>query len=680
LATDTLEESPYFCHLDSNGCLDEEIITVLRKISINDVMAKNRVKKEAKKYFGLNIKDFSKLWRKAHPADELDSIECDESLGEILFQYRIGEKKSIRMRHNGIYVTKNEKDENGDIYISEEHIIFWTNFKVTGRYLVTFGFSDGTTEQKEGYHQEWHYNIILNNNTHFDQTESTVKGLLSQFFTSDHGKDYLTSVLHQALTDPKFSPDISHLFRDIIGFTDKGWQLPDKYFFPIYDDISKQIYVKLKHVLSRKYNHDQLVERIRNFYIHTGIEHKDILFAWSTYAPFGMAIRDKLGLMVMADMTGIGDMGKSPMAYEITGHFYGHCEANLGHSISQSYSLLQSWMSSSTFPIVFDDCEDIIPEVTNQLKTYTCQKDYMSKKGGGPTKQFYTVYKQYCADVCMTNNKDPIAFADPFFRERSIYAVITELKVDPLWFASREAIEHGDYLLLLYEYTKDWTVKNLIDIMQSFDVEGLTDERNKKIIRFIKLGAYLFEKIIGIKLDISKIKQMILVNNEIYTLEMVEALRTLLRIGKIPLGKWFKPAAWVTTPLRKARFESVDGVLIDLENIRDLQMIVEGNTTHKWTYQIFYQKICPKIFPKALNNKLVYAETQEADESNNPTIIKVKSRGIFVPNDDLIIIQTPNDANPDKKSDGPMLSKETINNMLNEKVPVESLGKLPTEW
>lgn len=642
MATDTQTERNLFEGI-SSLLAQEDMVAVLQKIGLEDILLQAKAKRDARSLYGLTSAQFQKLWRQAHPRAECETIECDESLSPILFQYNLNEDKFVRMRADGIYITSTKTEESGDRYIKEEHTFVWQEFKVVGRYLVTFGSEDENLALDPSFHQEWHYNICLDGLSYYDLTEVLVKATLQTKFTGSSGRDYITGVLNLALTDTHFSPDITAQYRTVMGFTHKGWCLPDQYFFPLHDEISQRMYFSLKRVLARPFDKEGIKKRMVDLYSHTGIEHKDVLFAWAMYAPFSMALRDYYNLMVMCAMAGHGDRGKSPMAYLMSGKLYGHVESNIGDATLQSYSQCQSWMSSSTFPIVFDDCENLPLNVGHEIKSYTCGKEYMRKKGGGPTKQFYTVYKQYCANICMTFNKDPLAFADPFFRERSLYVFITKLTTDPLWRQCYNALQDGEMLQLLYDYTKSWKMTELIALMDSFDTEGLETPRNKTILRFMKFGAYLFKQLVGIDLNLSDLKFMIMMNNELNTVELVEALRWLYRMGRVDLGEEpFYARGWINYPLRRASYKDKAGYVLDLFNIRDIQTAIEGPSTRKWTLQMFFQKVCPSIFKEAVLT-FVYAEDK---------LIKEKVKGIFIPDHEMMIF----DDIKDKEEEAPHTS------------------------
>ena len=137
MATDTQTERNMFEGI-SSLLAQEDMVAVLQKIGLEDVLLQAKAKRDARSLYGLTSAQFQKLWRQAHPRAECETIECDESLSPVLFQYNLNEDKFVRMRADGVYVTSTKKDEEGDRYIKEEHTFVWQEFKVVGRYLVTF--------------------------------------------------------------------------------------------------------------------------------------------------------------------------------------------------------------------------------------------------------------------------------------------------------------------------------------------------------------------------------------------------------------------------------------------------------------------------------------------------------------------------------------------------------------
>jgi hypothetical protein len=361
---------------------------------------------------------------------------------------------------------------------------------------------------------------------------------------------------------------------------------------------------------------------------------------------------------------------------------YGHrTTIENASSGSSSPTRTESLIASSTFPVMIDDCTDANPWILDFLKSYTTIGSNKTRMGAGAGKQFATINKPLSASLALTCNDPPPWFSDDAFLERCFIDVIDELIEHPRWREARDAFPTGGLTHLLYDFTKTWKIDDLKKFIADIPTPKITDTRKKYIYLAFAAGAKLLEKIFGLNVDLSPVMD-ILNKTRMANAETLMALMA-YQVNHGKILEYIPPQAsddamvfpddigdiktsqqrldgkkqtitalsntnsnstyylpldvWVKTPIgmgfdldennRKEEYYAWS-----VNNIRELQLQLEGAAVKKWSLNTFFIRI-QKWFPKAqLGN-------WDMNHLENKQRVSRKTRCVKIPVDDFNLKQ-----------------------------------------
>jgi len=325
----------------------------------------------------------------------------------------------------------------------------------------------------------------------------------------------------------------------ILGF-DNGWYLPldeanSKYSIIIYTDEQRNVLNNCRSMY-KSYNQkekDEIKEDMKKFIKITRVPsgHLAIIIAYSIIAPFKLFFMKKYNLFPSLIMEGAKHTGKTTLLDFYGNHFYGHYPEHMSGQTAKSIARLEDTISASTFPRVIDELNKVSFEIVDVIKEMaTSVSDYKRKTSA--VSQFS---KPKITPLIITSNDIGSYFKDSANSSR---AIIIDLDIsisrDDRWIKLRDKLRNMKLFSLVYDYTKDWTDKDVANLAteaigrdikpdekkKTWKTIGKTPEeiissRNPKleqdyprimeIFKIILAGVHLFEKVFSVKLDTSDI-------------------------------------------------------------------------------------------------------------------------------------------------------------------------------
>lgn len=543
------------------------------------------------------------------------------------------------------------KEETGDI-----HFLSWKSLLGIYKYKLEIN-----------QNPEWRYSFRLDGIPYYDKPLSEVLAILyNECYHSDRAYALCKNLIQQWVNDPVCFPDQTDRYSAVIGFCESGWKLPPEGIFQLGDSESQAIFRNITKTLTKTWDYDQIKKTMQQIYEYTGIQYKEIIFAWGIAAPFFHGLKSYLKYFPHMGLGGTGDRGKSPMSVLITHKWYGHNDKDC-FGYSNSLSQIEGIYASSAFPYAMDDQQDYPDEAKNSLKTYNTNLVMFQKKGGGLSKQLYTIMKPMCCPLIFTYNADLSMFQDPAVRERFILLKIKNLVPHPKWIETVNSLPDGAVLALLYNHTKNWTAKTIWEKMQPIremlsKYQSLfhTKDRDEKQALLILFGQQLFKELFDIDLHIDFIRNILPILDENYQLideGLFDAIDTLIKYGQyrpktdtlpnqnlddfIPKDRTYFPwespkdLCWIRTPLTKVIKDSANGYAFTRENITDIQISLHGYVKNKWSLDDFVIKV-QRHYPNAIKTRgyrYILQKNEAGDliqkTESNPTSI------IFIPLSDF---------------------------------------------
>ncbi len=320
----------------------------------------------------------------------------------------------------------------------------------------------------------------------------------------------------------------------ILGFKN-GWYLPvdedkENYMIIAYTDeqrnvlrrckkMYKEYPVKEKNDIKKKMNEFVRITQIPKDFLH-------IILAYCIIAPFKLSFMEKFGLFPNLILEGTKHTGKTAIIDFFGNYFYKHYKEHMSGQTAKSMARFEDTISSSTFPRVIDEFNGVSVEVIDMLKEMaTSVSDYRRKTSA--TTQFS---RPKITPLIITSNDIGVHFNDSANSSRAITLNFkVTIQRDNQWVKLKNELRRKKLFSLVYDYTKDWKNKEVIDLveraiekiitrqekkswkMKKFTPSEIVLQRYQKvekdyprileIFQIILAGAQLFEEVFGVKLD-----------------------------------------------------------------------------------------------------------------------------------------------------------------------------------
>jgi hypothetical protein len=371
-------------------------------------------------------------------------------------------------------------------------------------------------------------------------------------------------------------------YTPVWGFTREGWRMPDQYyikFTPVQAKIRRCAYK----MIQLKTTTAEAQELMDELYGATTILYKDILYAHSMIMPFLYALRDYTDII---PWLGLGspnfNTGKTPAGIMITTKIWNNLErAYITKDEANAESRIGDYLTASTFGVMIDDCGDLHDNILNTLKSYITGDAGILRKSVDQTAK---IDRSFTSALVMSYNKTPVLMDDTAFLSRGVHVPVLEVPTEAqvkrfkvIW----QRIPRGYFGRYIYEKLKDLQPEDLI---AEFDVIPEWSEapypRSNKIYKLLKLGAILFEKVFGIRLDLSQLPYLIKKTLEMGSDDIFTIVTLQIEDGRLipyrdgysgDVSYNFSPKRkWITAPVMVKSTKKFDGYVYTADNLTDL--------------------------------------------------------------------------------------------------------------
>jgi hypothetical protein len=367
---------------------------------------------------------------------------------------------------------------------------------------------------------------------------------------------------------------------DIVGYTENGWQLPPEFYFVAGNEFREKIEEDIRASLEKAPpSRDRAVQKMKEIFEITSMDHKDYIFAYGIVAVFLFALRRVTKLLPLLALGGAGGKGKTAIEEFFTCVFWGNIPGIVGSAIMETEARVQGYLTGSTMPVCIDDCQDLKDFVTSIFKRYTTVSETVKKLNPDQSTKMDC---QYCSPVMMTFNNYPVLFNDPAFRQRIIVLIINEIKQNDKWNEVCNSIEKGELGRYVIAATKEMKFADLVSLYQKMDSMDMKEGRGKTIARLMNLGKYFAKELFDLDLDLSKLPFIIQDSLKMGNEEMIDLIRTQIRqsqqfkINKEDVLENPNRRSWVIAPVEyvERKFKDsrnlIKGFMYTTDNAFDL--------------------------------------------------------------------------------------------------------------
>lgn len=327
---------------------------------------------------------------------------------------------------------------------------------------------------KDLMEREYHYGYPKTTRKYISKTDTEVIRLFEKDGYTQQGENDFNELIYEKPIKYEGDPEIKELKWDYHSATQKTEVWDSKTDTYTIWEITETLSVPKAEEVKRYF---------KELYNNTGIQYKDLIFAFGLYQPFGHALKAHTNLQPILTMEGLPGVGKSEATDMITLGFWGN-HTLLAISELASQSRAKGFLASSTFSIGIDDAEDMKEFLKGILKTLTTKTVNFVVKGGGKTKQEYVVDRPYCSMLIPNFNTRADMFKeDDALGTRNINLKITQLEEKFNWgkvYKSKPSGYIGRYII---EQTKRWNLENLVDIYENAS-NTFIKGRSRKIEKF----------------------------------------------------------------------------------------------------------------------------------------------------------------------------------------------------
>ncbi|MFX1567218.1 MAG: hypothetical protein ACFFCV_02490 [Promethearchaeota archaeon] len=455
-----------------------------------------------------SVSDFNKNWKRLKVEGKkikkkralikpiVDKLKKGDLIEEIKY-----DDSTIKILNNGIFfITK--KWIGGELTDNPIEIL-------DGKFEILYRVYDERNEKML-------YTYKFNNNLYhtYDRKELISK-LTYNILKGNYGIDVLKKVINYY--DGKLEKRTA---KPVLGF-DNGWVLPiqglekEKEFAIISTNHYQRIAYKNAKKMYKEYSEvdKERLKKIMNKLIKkTKIKpvKQSIIIGWCIAAPFRKTFINLIDIFPPLNLIGERRSGKSAFFNLFTTIFYKIYENAFTSTDFASDSRISGIMTSSTFPAHFEEIKEVSKYTLSLLKesaTNDFYRDRMSKDGvhiaqsvlmSTPIGTDANYFIKEFIDIAY-NSK----VINLFFDEKDI------IPRDDSWLELRRKLKREKLFSFIYDMTKDWTNKDILEQIESIEKEYKKDikfmdtyyPRLSFIFQIILFGIKLFEKAFDIILE-----------------------------------------------------------------------------------------------------------------------------------------------------------------------------------
>ena len=513
--------SPLLKELKENPIIKPIIDSILIKIPVDDHILKDQIFREIKKITKTTIPTLKTIYKELHePEKEPTKKDEYSKINRLLYLKATLEDKNPKNKYM-VY------DDNLIEITNSEINLFELPYKKSTKYerIKVVGFNLDILYKTSDHKND---NIILY--TFKKNNEILYNYELSNFlkkFDSEIIKKRIGNEVIKYIFSEKSKYCKNKKPKYILGFNNR-WYLPideDKNDYTIicYTDEQKQIFQNCKNIY-KQYSDDKKLKIKSDFkkfieLTQINLTYLSIIIGWSMIAPFKLFFISNYKLFPHLILIGKRYTGKTSFLDFIIISFFKHYENHLSAQSIGTLARFEDMTSGSTLPVFVDEFDNIIRTIVNVLlEMATSTSDY--KRKSSPISQ---ISRPRIVPFSTTSNKLGTFYMRPAHNSRAIILTINDsMTRDQTWVDLKEKLEKEKLFSFLYDYTKDWTNKNLKELVKETkekykveeQIKRLTEEtriikyfsekyypRIREIYIIILAGINLFEKMFGIKLE-----------------------------------------------------------------------------------------------------------------------------------------------------------------------------------
>ena len=409
----------------------------------------------------------------------------------------------VEICKDGIYsIEYRELRRGGDVEMIANRLLV-----LAGRLELLIKTKDGNTEL---------FTFRFRDDLYHTYSRSTMFVLFSAFqYKNTVGKDIVKASVTYLANKLKHSEP-----RKILGFDD-GWVLPHlekagNYAIILYTPEERDIYDQCKDII-KSYTKEEIDDIIAKFKILIKKTQADPLklitiIGWSVASVFRLSFLDYFNLFPCLLLVGKKQSGKTFMGLMFVVYMFGVWKTYLSSSTVQSNARLEDILTGSTFPFLVDELSHVRKDTVEVLKdTLTGRSDYIRKLS-----VIEQIKKPKVSPFAISTNEVPREFEDSALNSKIItlhFSVNETVKDDQEWIDIFNSLKREKLFSFLYEFTVDWTDKEVIERIRKIEkqvIESGLDKKSrlKKKFVIILFGVELFKDAYRIDLlELLSIKQ-----------------------------------------------------------------------------------------------------------------------------------------------------------------------------
>lgn len=374
-------------------------------------------------------------------------------------------------------------------------------------------------------------------------------------------------------------------------------------------------------------------------------EYITIIIAWSIISPFKLYFIKYFNLFIHLFLSGKLTAGKTTFLNLFTTFFFNVNKKHCAGQTVKSVARFEDISTASTFPRMIDQFENYSKAVVDVLKEMaTSDSEYKRKTGVK-----HQISKPKVTSICGTSNDIGDHFKDPSDLSRAVILDYKEsIKENPRWAELSDKLRKEKPFSLLYDYTEDWTNKDITELIketnQIINIDKIIEKTEKanngitnidinyprirKAFQIIVAGVYLFWKVFGIKLPLEK------------DVKVFETLLKLRRnVGEELLDRFIayckqakdfayteRPPSYLVAPLM---WNNRDGYNFDQLQLRGFNLFMKG-----FTGEVFDRKNLGDMLIATLTDKSLIKHATRSKGYPKPTgviVISEKLIGLPIP-------------------------------------------------
>ena len=371
-----------------------------------------------------------------------------------------------------------------------------------------------------------------------------------------------------------------------------------------------------------------------------------IIVSWSIISVFKLYFIKHLNLFVHLFLSGKLTAGKSTFLDVFTTDFY---KVNKKHTAGQtvkSVARFENISTASTFPRMIDQFENYSKAVVDVLKEMATSDSNYKRQTGVK----HQISKPKVTPICATANNIGNHFKDPSDLSRAIILDYDKpIKDNPRWAELSNKLRKEKPFSLLYDYTNDWTNKDITKLIkeanETINIDKIIEKiekanngiididinypRIRKVYQIIVAGVYLFWKVFGIKLPLEKVnvfKTLLKLRRNVGE-ELLDRFIAFCRQAK-DFTYIERPPSYLTVPLK---YNQTDGYNFESTHLRDFNTFMRS-----FGKEVFDRKNLAEMLTETLTDKTLIKYTNRKKgytKSTKVIVISEKLIGLPIPPD-----------------------------------------------